>query len=475
LKGASVFLYILLLIVTLVGNGMADIFIVKQWLKGSLNVVGFLWFLSVGAGWYQWSQLEFAVDRSQFHFAVVIASALALGWVGLLLTYFAAVRMGEARGRSLTDWVDSVRWGRIGIGLAVLFFVVGGYSLYSLSAHGETEFDLLRSGQLTLLEEHLAANPLLLSQEERKSGETLVQVAFRENYPEAFVQLMALGASPKGLDVAGRSPVSISVENIPMLGALMTAGFRPDLRDEEGILPMQYAVAARSVEAVVLLAAAGATVDARDGASRTPLMTALMNDDFPLAEALIGHGANVNVFDQRGNTPLHEAVLSRNPESIRLLLEHEADPRAFNLMHMTPLHLAARAGQDQLIDVFLELPNMLGLCDAEGRTPLACALEARKYDTAELLIEQGADMNRVGPDGATLLHKAVLDCDYRTARFLVRAGADVNIRNRIGETAHDIMRRKEQEGLLELVAERDAPVGSTNTVEVVDQQILEKE
>ena len=79
------------------------------------------------------------------------------------------------------------------------------------------------------------------------------------------------------------------------------------------------------------------------------------------------------------------------------------------------------------------------------------------------MIEHGSDINRVLSNGETLLHQAILDRNYQMARFLIRSGGDVLIANTKGETALDIMRRKQLQGLLDLVEARDHPVEDEGT------------
>ena len=449
---------------------MADLFIIKERLKFSLklSVVGTI--LGLLSTWYFWSQLEFESDPSSFFLSAVITGALALAVIGLFLFYLAARRVVDPS-KNLTDRFDSLPWWVFKIVLLVLCLVVMAVFILRLELQADSTFDLIRDSHLTELQGRITAQPTLLQQTNSKGGETLVQMAFRENHPEAVVLLLANGAELEGMDAQGRNPIVVSLENLPMLRSLLEAGLDPELSDVDGIPPIHHAITLHASEAVVVLIEAGAKIDSRDKISRTPLLRAVENDDLPLVKMLLENGAGINEYDRRGDTALHKASRRQNAESIRILLASDADPRIFNFAQMTPLHLVAIGGHDDLVGLFLELPNMTGLHGENDLTPFDQALKGRKYDTATLLIEKGADINRILANGDTMMHQAILNRDYRTARFLIRAGADVRIKNTRGETAHDIMRRKQLHGLLELVEARDNPTegSSTNAVDVVDE------
>lgn len=59
------------------------------------------------------------------------------------------------------------------------------------------------------------------------------------------------------------------------------------------------------------------------------------------------------------------------------------------------------------------------------------------------------------------------DKDYEAAEFLIEEGAAVHIADPEGETAHDLMREKQLQFLLDLIDARDHPA-ATNAVEAVE-------
>ncbi len=443
---------------------MADLFIVKERLKLSLKLVGAAFIGGLLSTWYFLGRLELGGEESSLYLSAAVTGSLALAWIGLLFTFLSAKRVVDP-GHYNPGALDRFPWWT----LKVLLLAAGGYGLRHFSHQMEGEFGLLRAGDLELLKARIQVDSTLLEKPEGKGGATLAQVAFRENHPEALAMLLEQGASPEGLDSQGRNALVVSLDNLPMLDVLLAAGFDPDKPDAEGTPPIHYAVSLRMGEALAMLLEAGAKIDARDAGFRTPLMRAIEDDDLETASTLLEKGAQANAFDKRGDTALHKAVRRRKAESIRLLLGYNADPRIFNFIHMTPLHIAALAGHNDLLAIFLEQPGMTGLRDDQDLTPLDQAIKGHHYETANLLIAAGADIDRILANGSTLLHQAILSRDYTTARFLIAANANVRIPDAKGETAFDILRRKQLSGLIDLVDQRDHPEAYTNVVEVAEE------
>lgn len=414
--------------------------------------------------WYFHVQEGEGGDRSPFYLAAAATGALALGWLGVLACFLSALRPANPSGH-LTDRFDALPWWGIKILALALFIGILAAVLIRFSAQSEDVFALLRHGDLVQLEERLAAHPALLEKPESKGGPTLAQVAFRENRPEALRRLLALGADPGRLDPAGRDPVVASLKNTPMLEVLLAAGFDPRKTDAEGMQPIHHAAALGAMDAVALLIGAGAKIDARDAVARTPLMRAVEADDLATAASLLALGAGVNEFDQRGDAALHKAVRRRSVQGVRLLLEKGADPAIFNFIHMTPLHLSVQTADTNLLAVLAEKVPSVDLRDEADGTPLDAALSARQYAMAELLLARGADIDRVKINGMTSLHQAIEGRDYQTARFLVNQGARTDIPDAKGETVADLLRRKQLQGLIEMVEQRDGSAAATNAVE----------
>jgi|GEM_PF-1554712 len=443
---------------------MADLFIIRKRILFSCQLTAVLAALAAFASWHFWREIEFDADRNRFLLAATITGALTLGSIGLGLFYLSLSRVRQPSGH-MTDPIDNLPWWLIQV--VILVLVIGGAAVFIVRQQdrGTSVFTLMNKGDLEMMAERLEEDPALLEQNDPKEKGTLLQVALRENNPAAVAILLDLGA----IFEEGDHPLKASLQNTSMLDVLLKGGVDPNQPDEQGIAPLWYAVELEQSDALTLLAEAGADINARNAISRTPLMRAVEERRYAMVDQLLALGADVNAFDQRGDTALHIAVRRRDLKLIDTLLQSGAKPDVFNFNHKTPLHLAAEAGQNDLLERFLEQPGLdVDVRDDGDQTPLDAALLARKYEAAEVLISAGANPDRILLDGNTMLHKTVLNRDYQVARFLIRSGADVRISNAEGETAYDIVRRKQLAGLLELIDARDHPEAvSTNDTAAV--------
>lgn len=442
-----------------------DLFIAKSRLKLMLWFVGIGFFFGLFATWYAWRQIGLGGEGEEhFLLSATVTGALALAWVGVLVSFFIVQKTMKPRPTddsrwSHTFWWSHIPWGVMKYTTLLILIAILSVGVLWFSSKGATEFTLLEKGKFKLLEERIIENPELLERKERGSGKTLLVLALESGSAEAIELLLSSGAE---LQVAtnGANWVVTALPNPPMLEALLRHGANPSAPDANGFAPIHYAVESKNTGALDTLLKAGADVDARTPLYQTPLALAIMADDLSMAETLIDAGADPNQWDKRGDTVLHKAVQRKNIETVRFLLGKRADPKTFNFIHMAPIHVAAFTGQNELIELFLGNPEQINLRNEDDRTPLDHALRGYQYDTVRLMLERGAEIDRVRANGYTTLHLMLIARDYKTVRFLIEEGADVYISDPDGETAHALMRKKQLQSLLDLVA--------TNAVEAVE-------
>ena len=109
----------------------------------------------------------------------------------------------------------------------------------------------------------------------------------------------------------GTSALHIVVQrrDLVWLQFLLQKGANPNLRDNNGVTPLELATSLRLYDGVEALVKAGANVDETNGTGETPLITATHLRDGDLAKILLENGANADKADNSGRSARDYAEL----------------------------------------------------------------------------------------------------------------------------------------------------------------------
>lgn len=154
--------------------------------------------------------------------------------------------------------------------------------------------------------------------------------------------------------------------------ALLDAGTRLDIRDDEGATPLHRLAALNDDEwkrALMAVLGAKADIYARDDNGATPLHYAAGSGLDMAITVLIQNGAKLNARDKKGQTPLHWAC-KRKPNYADILLSKGADPNLVDHAGRTPLHIAAESGSSAATHLVWNGADILTR-DRNGKFPLA--------------------------------------------------------------------------------------------------------
>jgi ankyrin repeat protein len=129
----------------------------------------------------------------------------------------------------------------------------------------------------------------------------------------------------------------------------------------------------------------------------TPLHEAALRGDIPVIEALLRYGANPNIQDAAGNTPMHLAIPQEvHSEALSLLLAVGRDPNIRNGDGNTPLHQVVSLGRaPAVIQVLLHSGADVALHNNLGQTPLYVAVERRRLPLMKPLLEEGTKIANI--------------------------------------------------------------------------------
>lgn len=90
---------------------------------------------------------------------------------------------------------------------------------------------------------------------------------------------------------------------------LTERGANPNIRNKQGVSPLQLAVTLGYADGVDALLQAGADVEVSNVAGETPLVTAVHSRDIPIIRMLLGNGANPDRTDNSGRSARDYAAL----------------------------------------------------------------------------------------------------------------------------------------------------------------------
>lgn len=187
------------------------------------------------------------------------------------------------------------------------------------------------------------------------------------------------------------------------------------------------------------------------------LMNAAASWDLPTVRGLVSRGMSVNARSiESGSTaliyaasdpsktlsPARVAKLSPSPDptTYEYLLSAGADPNARGYLGVTAL---MRASDASITRALLASGAAVNTSDDRGWTAVMYAVSAADFQKVESLIAAGAKIDSKDRDGWTPLMYATDAGAFHMVGALLKAGANANATNNKGETALDILRKKQ--------------------------------
>ena len=318
------------------------------------------------------------------------------------------------------------------------------------------------------------------------TGISALAAAAAAGREDTVAELLKLGADPNAcrgktyvtpLHLTAQSYIANSETIADML---ISNGAQVNIRDNEGITPLMYALSRRKYSLAEFFIKYGADIQTVSSTGDTPLCIAAgLSDGAGLVRKLISLGAPVDAKNKYGSTPL---LMSSSAEVSEILLNLGADINAVNSYGSTPAHIAAYHGKSAILALLLSRGADIHVADMRGLTLLHSAVSlscgSANKECAKMLLDHGADINaknwrketpfhfacrfmkkrliqmmmKYSPDlnacdedGATPLMRLADRGMTGTMSVLTKAGADISIKNRYGETALDILKSYDQE------------------------------
>jgi ankyrin repeat protein len=226
-----------------------------------------------------------------------------------------------------------------------------------------------------------------------------------------------------------------------------------DDKGAEGIPLISYYVRSRAIECVTYLIEAGANINARDNKGWTPFIYAMYAQP-EMRKLLQKHGALLDARTYRGETAMTVAAEIGDIETLEMLIKTGADVNQVNIYGGTAIMHAAISGKAASIAILVRHGADPNLADEKQITPLMHAASNAHIDAVQTLLASKANVNARDSAGYSAIHAPSDTQNPRSDHLeiierLVRAGADINQKNKRGDTALSIARKRKLEAIIQ--------------------------
>ncbi len=210
----------------------------------------------------------------------------------------------------------------------------------------ETElFKAIQSGDAARVQELLAEEPALVNARSPLGSAVLVAMYYGE---PAIARLLVERGASLNLFEAAAVGATARIQELDKENPGQLNTFAPD-----GFTPLGLAAFFGHTDAVRWLLAHGAdpNIASRNNQHVMPLHSAVAAKQHDISAMLLEAGAKVNAVQADGFTPLHEAAQNGQRDVVELLLAHGADRGAKKSDGKTPLDLALEYGYGGIVDL----------------------------------------------------------------------------------------------------------------------------
>uniref|UniRef100_A0A8C7DCI0 Transient receptor potential cation channel, subfamily A, member 1b n=1 Tax=Oncorhynchus kisutch TaxID=8019 RepID=A0A8C7DCI0_ONCKI len=205
--------------------------------------------------------------------------------------------------------------------------------------------------------------------------------------------------------------------NIPVIRFICSITHRDEwnLYDDEGSMPLHWAVERNQPESCRALLELGVEPNVLNKALMSPLHLAVSYQHNHLVKLLLSHyKTESNLQGCLGNTPVMLACSINNTEALSILLKHGAQLSSQNKLGHFAIHTAAFAGAKKAMEVILKAGEEMGhsieehinVLDESCSSPLHMAVRGGNMDVIKFCIQKGAKIDQQQVDRSTALHFA---------------------------------------------------------------------
>jgi hypothetical protein len=180
----------------------------------------------------------------------------------------------------------------------------------------------------------------------------------------------------------------------------------------------------------------------------TELLKAAEEGDLRRVSFYLDRGMDPNSSDADGNTILMMAARQGHASVTSLIVSRKASVSRQTRAGDTALMMASLGGHLPVVKLLVQAGAPMG---GAAWQPLHYAAFGGSADTVRFLLDRGANKNALAPNAYTPLMLAIRNGHVDAAKVLLHEHPDLAQRGMAGETALDIARRREDQGLVELL------------------------
>ena len=291
-----------------------------------------------------------------------------------------------------------------------------------------------------------------------KLGQTPLHMAVLGGYHKS-VDLLISDASIDARDEDGRLPLVYAIRNNDLEMVKVLCKSRHNLRDSQDRMhdALKWSVEFSAPDVLhFLLDISSESINKPDDSGRRLIHQAAENGSLEILTILLESGAAVNVSDDSKRSPLHDATNKGCVHIVRKLIESGAMVNEVDEDERTPLHLAATSNNVELLAALVEANAAINARDSEQRTPLHLATFLRYVHVVERLLKANADIQTVDCRGHSPLHTAAVYCERALVKLFLENGGSPDEVDGSGDTALHLAIKSGDASVVQLMLDRGA-------------------
>ena len=167
-----------------------------------------------------------------------------------------------------------------------------------------------------------------------------------------------------------------SVNRIKWVKLLSSLRADVNVKNNDGLTPMFFAMMKEDTEIMKCLAGIGADIHQPDNEGKTLIFTATGLGKTEAIKCLVSLGVDVNTKDKEGYTPISSAIMNQQEQiaSLKYLVKLGADVNARTNQGFTPVFMAVSENKVESLKCLKELGADINAKLSDGRTPLSLGL-----------------------------------------------------------------------------------------------------